>query len=261
MITKIKTIGVLLLSISLFACKKSEPTSYNGSQYIEFYNTYDIKEITAQYSTFYYLDASKVTDTVWFRVKTVGSIPNKTSYIKFEAFKDPSASPTYPDATAGIQYVSFDDPDVAKLMKMDAGKYEAYIPVVLKRDASLKDKTYQIRFNIVASDDFKPASGYHSEGVVYVSDGLSQPSTWYTTGFFLGTYGKVKHEFIIKQSGQRWDAAFITTVLADANLTTYYKYKFIKELKELNATRVAQGLTELREDPNNPNTAVSFPSL
>jgi len=251
----------LCCALAIAGCKKSEPAASEAGKYIEFYNTYDSKEITTKTSTFYYLDANKTTDTVWFRMKTVGGIPIKSSAIKFMAFKDPSTAPLYPDAVAGVHYVPFDDPSIAKLMKIEAGQYEVNIPVVLKRDPSLKTATYQLKFKIVPSDDLSPSSTYHNEASITISDALSQPSNWYATGFFLGNYQTVKHAFMIDHSGERWDAAFITTVTADANLSTYYKYKFIKELKELNEQRAAQGLPPLRQNPADPTTVVSFPAL
>lgn len=254
----------LVASVLLFnSCKKELPVAYSGNSYLEFYSPYDdIAAVTVGYSSFYYLDASKITDTVWLRVKTVGSIPTKTSVVKFEAFKDNSAAPAYPDAVAGIHYVPFDDAGIQKLMKVDAGKYEAYIPVVFKRDASLKDKVYQLRFKIVMSEDFSPGSIKHIEGIVYISDRLSQPSNW-TPTFFLGSYGTVKHQFMIEESGQRWDNAFISTLInpVDVNRQSFYLFQFTQALKTLNEKRKAAGLTELRENPSDPATAVTFPNL
>lgn len=238
------------------------PAVYTGQQYLEFYSKNDVKAVTTAYSAFYYLDAGKTTDTVLLHVVTLGSLPTKTSYVTLNASTDKTNVSAYPDAVAGVHYVSFDDPELKKLMKVEAGKFEAYIPVVLKRDPSLKSSVYQLRFNIGVSDDFKPGSSKHTEGVIYISDRLSQPSNW-TTTFFLGTYGTVKHQFIIEQSGQRWDTDFITTLTtpADLNAQSFYLFKFTQALKVLNATRKAAGLTELREDPLVPSTAVTFPNL
>jgi hypothetical protein len=253
---------LLVLPIFFGSCKKSLPVAYSGQQYLEFSWVNDVQQVTTAYSSFYYLDQAKNTDTVWFRVRTLGSVPGKTAYLKFSAFTDPKSSSVFPDAVAGVQYVSFDDEGVRKLMKVEAGKYEALVPVVLKRDPSLKNKVYQLRFKIGISDDFAPGSSKHTEGIVYISDKLSQPSNW-TTNFFLGSYGEVKHKFIIEQSGQRWDTDFIQTltVPVDLNTQSFYLFKFTQALKNLNADRKAQGLTELREDPALPSTAVTFPNL
>lgn len=255
----------LLAVILLFSsCKKAMPGIYSGEQYLEFSatTTAGAKEVYTAYAPFYALDANKTTDTVLIHVVTTGSIPSKTSYIQFTAFTDNTVTSTYPDAVAGVHYVSFDDINLKKLMKINAGKSEAYIPVVLKRDPSLKDKVYQLRFKIGISDDIKPGNSNHTEGVIYISDRLSQPINW-TTTFFLGAYGPVKHQFMIEQSGQPWDAAFITTltVPVDLNTQSFYLFKFTQALKTVNAARKAAGLAELREDPLVPSTAVTFPSL
>lgn len=260
----IVSIAFLLAAALLFnSCKKAMPGVYSGQEYLEFYSVNaGVKEVTTNYASFYYLNASKTTDTILLHVTVLGTIPTKTSYIQLTAFTDKTVTSAYPDAVAGVQYVSFDDANLKKLMKVDAGKYDAYIPVVLKRDPTLKDKVYQLRFKIGISDDFKPGNANHTEGIIYISDRLSQPSNW-TTTFFLGAYGPVKHQFIIEQSGQPWDSAFITTltVPADLNTQSFYLYKFTQALKDLNATRKAAGLTELREDPLVPSTAVTFPNL
>lgn len=263
MIKKIKnTVFILSLALLFNSCKKEMPSAYSGDQYLEFYYTNDVKIVTTAYSSFYYMDVAKTTDTIKLRVTTLGGIPSKTSYVKFTAFTDPTVPSVYPDAVAGVQYVSFNDENIKKLMKVDAGKIEAYIPVVLKRDPSLKSKIYQLRFKIDVSDDFKPGNAKHTEGIIYISDRLFQPANW-TASFFLGNYGTVKHQFMIEQSGQRWDADFISTLTTpvDLNTQSFYLFKFTKALKEVNAARKVAGLTELREDPLVPSTAVTFPSL
>lgn len=252
---------MVMISILLFnSCKKDMPAAYSGQQYIEFYYVNNIKAVTPGYSVFFYKNAAVQYDTVLFHVRAVGAIPGKTSYINFKAFPDPSKTPTYPDAIAGVHYIPFDNPGLKLLWKMEAGKLEAYVPIITIRDASLKNSTYQLHFNITQSDDFLPGSPLHTEGIVYISDRLSQPSNW-TSSFWLGTYGPVKHQFMIDQSGQRWDADFISTIGTNTSLQAYYLYKFSQALKTLNAARIAAGLTELRENPALPSSAVTFPPL
>lgn len=253
--------GCLLLCTLLWsACKKDIPATYSGPEYLEFDYAYDIKEVPAGYATFYYKDSTVKFDTVYFAVHALGTVPTKTSYIRFRAFKDTAAAPAYPDAVAGVHYVPFDDAGMLAQMKMEAGQVQASVPVVLKRDPSLKDSVYQLRFTIDYSDDFEPGNSNHTEAIVYISDRLSQPSNW-TSSFFLGAYGTVKHQFIIAQSGERWDADFISTLTSNSSLQSYYLFKFTQALKEVNAARIAAGLTELREDPALPSSAVTFPPL
>ncbi|MDE1193450.1 MAG: DUF4843 domain-containing protein [Arachidicoccus sp.] len=261
MIKIFKYNSILLLGLLLFiSCHKDEPSTYSGSEYLEFDYTSDIQQVTSAYSTFYYKDSTVKYDTVYFAVHALGVVPTKTSYIKFKAYKDTSASPAYPDAVAGVHYIPFDDANMMAQMKMEAGEVSASVPVILKRDKSLKDSVYQLLFTIDYSDDFLPGNAKHILGAVYISDKLSQPSNW-TSSFFLGTYGPVKHQFIIEQSGERWDAAFISTLTGNTSLQSYYLFKFTQALKTVNAERIAEGLTELREDPSSPSSAVTFPSL
>ncbi|MDN5284236.1 MAG: hypothetical protein JWR38_510 [Mucilaginibacter sp.] len=260
--TKIfKYTWILLLSIPMWSsCKKDSPATYSGKQYLEFYYTNDVKAVTTEYSTYFYKDASIKYDTVLFHVRAVGTVPSKTSYMNFKAFADTLAIPAYPDAVAGTHYVPFDNANLKLLWKMEAGKFEAYVPIITIRNPSLKTSTYQLHFKITASDDFLPGSALHTEGIVYISDRLSQPSNW-TASFWLGTYGPVKHQFMIDQSGQRWDADFITAIGTNASLQAYYLFKFSQALKTLNAARLAAGQTELRENPALATSAVTFPPL
>lgn len=255
--------ALLLLSITILAgsCKKTSPVAYSGKTYVEFYSTVETYAMTNAYSEFYYLDPSKTTDTVYIRMKTIGAIPTKQSFIRFKAYNDPSPTPAFPNAVEGTHYVSFNDPSLQALWKVDAGKYEASVPFVLKRDPSLKNSVYQLRFSIINSDDFLAGSPRHIDATIFISDRLSQPSNWTNTFFFLGNYGTVKHQFMVAQSGKKWDAAFITSVLSDSNMQAYYLYKFTQDLKTLNAARLAAGLTELRENPALASTAVTFPNL
>ncbi|SEM72439.1 protein of unknown function [bacterium A37T11] len=252
-----------LASLTLFlcgACRKDAPSVYAGKQFVEFYYINDTKAITTGYSTFYYQEPGVKYDTVLFHVRTVGTLPQKTSYVKFKAFADTTASPAFPDAVAGVHYVSFEDAQLNLLWKLEAGQYEGYLPIVTIRDASLKNATYQLHFRIDTSADFYPGNSDHTEGIVYISDKLSQPSNW-TYNFFLGTYGPVKHQFIVEQSGEKWDADFITSIGTNTSLQAYYLFKFSQALNVVNAQRKAAGQTELRENPADPTSAVTFPPL
>lgn len=245
------------------SCKQEFPAPFIGKNYIQFTPTNGIKTVVTAYSSFYYADPSKTTDTILFDVTSLGLVPDKTTYLKLSPILGPIVTTAYPnavDAVPGVNYVSFDDPGIQKLMKLDAGKTNGKIPVVIKRDPSLKTTMYQLHFKLSDSEDYLAGNPKYIEGLVYISDFLFKPTNWSTT-FFLGTYGTVKHQFMVEQSGERWDLTFITTILANSNLQTYYKYKFSQALKATNAARIAAGQTELRENPSDPTTAITFPTL
>lgn len=253
--------AIILLLLS--SCKQDFPEPFTGKSYIQFTPTNGIKVVVTSYSSFYYADPSKTTDTILFDVTSLGLVPSKTTYIKLTPILGPIAATKFPnavDAVPDVNYVSFDDPNLQKLMKLDPGKTNGKIPVILKRDASLKTTMYQLHFKLADSDDYLAGNPKYIEGLVYITDFLFQPTNWNTT-FFLGTYGTVKHQFMVAQSGERWDLDFITTVLANSNLQTYYKHKFSQALKVENAARAAAGQTELRENPSDPSTAITFPTL
>ena len=94
----------------------------------------------------------------------------------------------------------------------------------------------------------------------------SEPSYWnynygdedYAWGFwnYFGTYGIVKHQFLIEQNGEKWDDDYIKSLMdGDSAYLTFLAQKMAQRLEEVNAERAAQGEGPLCEADGTP---VSF---
>lgn len=145
------------------------------------------------------------------------------------------------------------------LYVIPAGKNEARVPVILKRDPSLKDKEVTLRIKIGSNENFEPGYPTLQEKVITITDLLTQPQYWnfYATYYFAGKYGKVKHQFMIDATADRGikvnDDFFYSLVgdpsKVDMGLTDYWYYFFTRKLAEENARRAEDGLGPLREAP------------
>jgi len=77
-----------------------------------------------------------------------------------------------------------------------------------------------------------------------ISNKLSKPEGW-ESGYF-GTYGPVKHKFMIDETGLRWDDEFCTN-LNDFGYIQYLTMYLYQRLQVVNAERKKQGLDILKE--------------
>ena len=63
----------------------------------------------------------------------------------------------------------------------------------------------------------------------------------------------VKHQFLIDETGEKWDDEYIDKLMTgDSNYLTYMLRKMAKRLNEVNADRQAQGLSPLTEADGTP---------
>ena len=132
------------------------------------------------------------------------------------------------------------------------------------RDASLKTSTVVLKYRIKANENFVNGFDAYTERVLLFTDQLSEPSKWtygypyyddWTISFadYFGDYGLVKHQFLINETGDKWDDEFIDKLMTgDSNYLQYMYRKMAKRLREVNAERQAQGLDILREADGTP---------
>ena len=65
---------------------------------------------------------------------------------------------------------------------------------------------------------------------------------------YFGVYGVVKHQFLIEQTGKKWDDEYIESLIkGDSNYLKYLVRKMSARLSEVNAERTAKGLDVLKE--------------
>jgi hypothetical protein len=256
---------ILLFGIAVMglnACDKDSVAIDQGEPYLNFYDATKEYRLCVQTvdNNFYYEDESRQRDTVWIKLVSVGTKPKQDCHVQLRAYHDNTASTLsdVPDAESGKHYVPFDSEEMKKLLVFHANRLLDSIPIILLRDPTLKDEGRRLTLRLENSDiakaaDQRPDSDIeHIFVTVYTEDCLSQPINW-DYSFCLGSYGQVKHDFMVRHSGKRWDAAFIATL--DDNMKTYYQYKFRNELAAENEERQQQGLSVLREKNG---TVVSF---
>ena len=270
-------IRILIISLCVafccVACEESLPSYGTGWRGVQFVlNESSLNPNVYSYS-FVGKEDNLNQDTVWLTVRPQGLLPEKSSRIKLEQYEGQEWIYVYGNdglvtdsilrvipcqAEAGVHYVSFDDERMAKYLTLEPGELEKQIPVVVLRDESLRDTTYTLFFRIADSEDLMAGDEAHSNITLRIADCISRPSAW-DNWFFAGAWSRVRHEFMIRVTGKEWDNTFITSLTKDDR--NYYLYVFNRELKIENAKRAEQGLPPLRENPDDPNTELVFPTV
>lgn len=249
----------LMGMMSMTSCEKDLETYSDSTCRLNFY--YDIsalsdfkEDMAKDNYSFVYGDEAAVDDTLWYEVETMGFVADHDRPIALEQVPVDGVT----NAVAGKHYVAFDDPSLAKYYVIPAGKARTKIPVVLLRDASLKNESVTLKFAIKPNGEF--ILGYEplSQRQVTFTDKLSEPSYWskdygnqyysfYISDVF-GAYGVVKHQFLISETGEKWDDEYIDKLMTGDNMyLTYLAQKMTKRLAEVNAEREAKGQGPLAE--------------
>lgn len=256
---------VILAAISagFVSCEKVSVEPYHDQPYISFYDSsFQYRLCVQTYQHNFYYDSSIVKrDTVWIKLQSFGKVPDKDCHIKLRAYHNTTVSTLQKldDAVSGVHFVPFDSEEMKRLLVFHAGKMTDTVPVILLRDPSIKEVGRRLTLRLENSDDINVADQMpdstleHTCVVIYTADCLTQPTKW-GFDFFLGTYGQVKHDFMIRHSKETWDDDFIASLTS--NLQIYYLYKFRNELTLENDERKKKGLDVLKEKDGTP---VTFP--
>ena len=83
-----------------------------------------------------------------------------------------------------------DDPEMLPLLVIQPNAVTAEIPVILLRDASLKEDDYRLCLRLKATDDFRLGETGKLSGTIVLSDKLSKPNFWNSSvdRYYLGVY-------------------------------------------------------------------------
>jgi hypothetical protein len=173
------------------------------------YFTYDDAVIAAGQRdsinhSFFSLNTSILTDTVWVKVKTMGDISNQDRPISIVHTNAGKAGA----AVAGTHYLSFDNPAIKSLMVIPANKVETKIPVVFLRDASLALEQVRLELALESNEYFRPGIDIWRTFIVTTTDQAVKPALWDSRWYipFGRTWGSVKMRFIINVTGYTdWD--------------------------------------------------------
>lgn len=253
---KIKNYILWLLPVfGLFACEDDIEVYNAPENRLNFvYEAYTMAD-TVIPRTFVYDLETKVLDTVWLEVETMGYVVDRDRPFKLEQVNKGDGA----QAVAGVHYMAFDDPLVIDHYKIPAGKNEARFPIVLKRDTSLQTKEVTLCLRIGHNENFVSGYEIYQEKVITIADILVQPQYWnfYASYYFAGKYGKEKHLFMIGATadmGIKMNDDFFYSLVGNPNtvdmgMTDYWFYFFTRKLAEENAARAKRGLGPLREAP------------
>ena len=235
-----------MAALLLGGCEKDLPVYDSPDDALNFELTLDSEsgEVVERNYSFVYEDDDVQQDTIWMRVNTQGFLSDQDRPFQLQQV---AAGTERPDAVAGQHYVSFDDPQLQSFYVIPAGKNTGLFPVVVMRDASLAQSDVSLYFQLRENSHFKQGLPALRTVMLVVSDRLSRPAKW--SDYYFGSYGTVKHRFMIDHSGLRWDEDFVSTLVdGDYGYIRYLMMLLARELKEENTARARQNLKPLAED-------------
>ncbi|SDZ77861.1 protein of unknown function [Arachidicoccus rhizosphaerae] len=209
-------------------CQKDKYFLYNDTGRIQFgpdpsfqYRSgYELAD-TVKSFTFVYEDEAIHQDTVFFDIYTVGGTSKKDRQFKLAQVQVDGLMNAQPDK----HYVGFDNPDAIRNFVIPADSVHKRVPIILLRDASLKDTSVVLKFEVVDGGDFAVGQQDNLWRQIGFTDRLSQPGRWDATfaKYYFGDYSVTKHKFMIDSTGKKWDDDFITEIYADYALLSYWK--------------------------------------
>lgn len=241
----IKYIGLLLFGFALFSCEmKLNPYSEQDNR-LSFSFVYGEDSVTRY--TFVYDPVTVVLDTLWIPIQTSGFLPDYDREISIEQVATEDMQ-----AVVGTHYVGFDDSWVAEKMVIPAFVNRLTIPIIVKRDKSLKINEVTLKLKIVENDHFKMGFPRDVYKVIKISDILTKPKTWNSAiDYYIGKYGPVRHQFMIDATmhmGIKMNDQFFDDMLGGSyDYTRYWINFFENELIKVNEERKKQGLDPLAE--------------
>lgn len=257
-------------------CKKAESLMYSDINRIQLADT------SALSATFIYEGPAVTKDTVYIEVNTIGSPADHDRPVKlvqvpehtYTLVRDPVTNQVTDTlveempfkAVPGVHFISIDDKSVQPLMVVKAGEVKARLPIVLLRDASLKDNSYRLRVELAANDAFGLGETKARARTVIFSDRLERFYSWrFDNGtapafYTFGKYSTGKHQFMIDVLGEVIDENWYKAAQV-AGALTHYANLFKQELQRFNAdpANIASGKAPVRETDSPNSAVVSFP--
>lgn len=252
---KTDTLPSLLLAacavaVTLCSCEQDLPTYSSPDDALNFEQQVNAETglVEERNYSFVYEGDSVMRDTIWLRANTQGFLSSSPQPFALEQV---AAGTERPDAEAGRHYISFDDPSLASFYIVPAGQNTVLFPVVVLRDATLSQSDVSLYFRLKEGGAFCQGLPDQQLVMLCISDHLSRPASW--SDYYFGTYGTVKHRFMIDHTGLRWDEPFISQLLdGDWGYIQYLMMLLARELDAENAARARQGLKALAEDNGKP---------
>lgn len=216
------------------ACQQDEYMVYEDNARLQFgpapdkiYTQQAEWEDTLKAFSFLSVAAEKIQDTVYFDIYSIGPVSAVERSYQLEQVMLDSVD----NAVSGLHFKSFDDPEVSGLYVIPAYSAHASVPVVLMRDTSLESREYVLKFRIKENKNFKLGDRGKQWRKLVLSDVLLKPTLWMTN---FGTYSKVKHRFMMEQTGIKWDDEYFASIKSDVAMLYYWQRKFQELLYNYN---------------------------
>ena len=240
------------LLMTMLSCKKASFIDYQDVDRLQFgppdpekiywsdyEKTWKWADTTKSYS--FYFEAPKIVqDTLYFDLYTLGQIADFDRPFKLVQKAVAGAE----NAVAGKHYLAFDNEKAKSLYVVKAGQSHLRVPIVLLRDASLKEKPYTLYLELAPNEHFQPGPSTNIWRKAIIADRLLQPSAWTDDAarYYWGKYSTVKHQFMIDATDLLWDQSMMENLAYDE--TNYYKAELKKALADYNAKHPGNPLTD-----------------
>lgn len=251
--------GVILLLTG--ACKQDQYYLFNDVGRLQFgpdpsriyQSNFNLADTLKRY-TFVYEPAETVSDTVFFDLYTVGGVSNIDRPVRLVQEQVNGIQ----NAISGVHYKAFDHQELANDYVIKAGTVHRSIPVVVFRDASLKEGTVVLKLKVVPNEHFEEGEVTNLWRKLEFTDRLSQPQRWATSMMSqLGAYSIRKHQFMIDASGQRWDEEFCNEIYSNIGVMMFWRNLVKSAWTDYNNANPGNPMREDQNDPNSP--LVLFP--
>lgn len=234
------TVCVMLLGALFASCEKSLPVYDHDECYLRF--KYESSSDSLLNRSFVYTSAE--VDTVWLDVQLMGNIDEERD----RPFTLKQVKTGINDAVAGVQFVDLNDPGLVKdFYYIPKGEAERQVPIILRKTEAMDTVYFTLKVAFESNDEFGYGSKEYACKTISVSNQVSKPKGWDTEmnlNYYLGTYGKEKHKFMIRVPREKWDddemiwddnymTIWNDYISYDSNYCTYVVGIFKQELAKL----------------------------
>lgn len=231
--------SMMLLSIA--SCEKDLPVYEDSQAYLDFKYNSSKTDSLMNYS--FVFSGGKSKDTVWVTLVTEGFVSNQN-----RSFELKQVATGDHDAVPGKHYVDLASDSMKAYCVVPAGATTVKVPILVLKDDSESECAYNLRIEVKDNGTFKPGYKEQSYKLISISNVLSKPDAWGgAMNYYFGTWGPVKHQFMIDITGEKWDDEFINANVYDYGYVSYTISKLDKALAEENAKREAAGQPYLQE--------------
>ena len=219
---------------ALFAACESDMDMYNTETEWLAFRFYPDQDSVAR-KTFIYDQENVTRDTIYVPLHLIGYLVDYDRPVAVEQVQVEGEE----NAVPGVHYVDFNSEEWKPNMVVQANAGEPQIPIAVLRDPSLTEADHILRIKIVANDCFQPWHETEIYKDIVITDQLTRPEHWFD--YYFGTWGPVKHRFLIDNfEGITWDDEFFTVLQQDYPYCEYLIGKAQEALDEENQRRSEQ---------------------